>query len=64
MHVCVLSCFSRVRLFVALWSVACEATLSMAFSRRENWNVSSGWGPGAVQEAGDAWPGPAKKKKN
>ena len=36
--VCVLSCFSRVRLFATAWMVACYAPLSMAFSRREYWS--------------------------
>ena len=35
MHV--LSCFSRVRLFATLWTVACQAPLSMGFSRQEYW---------------------------
>ena len=30
-------CFSRVQLFVALWTVAPQATLSMEFSRQEYW---------------------------
>ena len=32
--VCVLSCFSCVRLFATLWTVACQAPLSMGFSRQ------------------------------
>ena len=28
-------CFSRVLLFVTLWTVACQAPLSMGFSRQE-----------------------------
>ena len=35
---CVLSCFSRVRLFVTLWTVARQAPLSMGFSRQEYWS--------------------------
>ena len=35
MHVCVLSCF-----FVTLWTLACQAPLSMGFSRQE---YQSGW---------------------
>ena len=35
---CVLSCFSHVRLFGALWTVACQAPLSMGFSRQEYWS--------------------------
>ena len=33
---CVLSHFSRVRLFVTLWTVARQAPLSMGFSRQEH----------------------------
>ena len=35
---CVLSRFSHVRLFVTLWTVACQAPLSMGFSRQEYWS--------------------------
>ena len=35
---CTLSCFSHVRLFATLWTVACQAPLSMAFSRQEYWS--------------------------
>ena len=31
---CIPSCFSHVRLFVTLWTVACQAPLSMGFSRQ------------------------------
>ena len=31
---------SRVQLFTALWTIACQALLSMGFSRQEDW---SGW---------------------
>ena len=34
----VLSCFSCVQLFAAPWTVACQAPLSMEFSRREYWS--------------------------
>ena len=37
-HMCVLSCFSRVWLFVTPWTVACQAPLSMGFSRKEYWS--------------------------
>ena len=33
--VCMLSCFSRVRLFVTPWTVACQAPLPMGFPREE-----------------------------
>ena len=35
---CMLSCFSRVRLSATLWTIACEAPLSMGFSRQEHWS--------------------------
>ena len=36
-HMCAKSChFSRIQLFVTLWSVAHQAPLSMGFSRQEN----------------------------
>ena len=38
MHECLLSHFSHVRLFVTLWTVACQASLSMGFSRQEYWS--------------------------
>ena len=38
MHACVLSNFSRVRLFVTPWTAALQAPLSMGFSRQEFWS--------------------------
>ena len=35
--VCVLSCFSCVLLCVTLWTIACQAPLSMGFFRQEYW---------------------------
>ena len=34
---CMLNCFSCIRLFVTLWNTACQAPLSMKFSRQEYW---------------------------
>ena len=34
-HLYVLSCFSRIRLFATPWPVACQAPLSVGFSRQE-----------------------------
>ena len=34
-HACMLNCFSHVRFFVTLWTVAHQAPLSMGFSRQE-----------------------------
>ena len=36
-HSCILSHLSRVWLFVTPWTMACQASLSMGFSRRECW---------------------------
>ena len=38
LYACVLSYFSRVWLFAALWTVARQPPLSMGFSRQENWS--------------------------
>ena len=35
---CMLSHFNHVRCFVTLWMVACQASLSMRFSRQEYWS--------------------------
>ena len=35
---CMLSCFSWVQLFATLWTVACQAPLSVGFSKREYWS--------------------------
>ena len=35
---CVLNCFSLVQLFRNLWTVDCQAPLSMGFSRQEYWS--------------------------
>ena len=35
---CVLSGFSQVQFFATLWTVACQAPLSMGFSRQEYWS--------------------------
>ena len=53
MHVCaVLNCFSRVQLFVAPWTVACQAPLSMGFSRQEHWSGLPCPPPGDVATQG------------
>ena len=38
MCVCMVSQFSRVQLFVALWTIAHQAPLSMGFSRQKYWS--------------------------
>ena len=37
-NACVLSRFSCVQFFVTLWTVACQAPLSLGFSRQEYWS--------------------------
>ena len=39
-HACMLSCFSHVQLFVILWAVAYQASLSIGFSGQESWGSS------------------------
>ena len=38
MYACMLTHFSHVRLCVTPWTVACQAPLSMGFSRQEYWS--------------------------
>ena len=45
-------CFSRVGLFVALWTVAHQAPLSMGFSRQEDWSGLPCPPPGELPEPG------------
>ena len=47
-----LSCFSRVSLLVAPWTVAHQAPLSMGFSRREYWSGLPFPPPGDLPDAG------------
>ena len=51
-YACMLSCFSRVQLFVTLWTVACQAPLSMGFSRQEYWSGLSCPPPGDLSHPG------------
>ena len=43
---------SHARLFVTLWSVACQAPLSMGFSRQEYWSGLPFSPPGDLPESG------------
>ena len=47
-----LSRFSRVRLFATLWIIACQAPLSMGFSRCEYWSVLPCPPPGNLPDPG------------
>ena len=48
----VLSCFSHLQSFVTLWTVACQAPLSMGFSRQEYWSGLPFPSPGDLPDAG------------
>ena len=50
--VCVLSCFSCVQPFATLWTVACQAPLSMGFSRQEYWSGLPFHSPGHLSNPG------------
>ena len=47
-----LSLFSHVRLFETLWTVACQAPLSMGFPRQEYWSGLSCPPPGDLTDPG------------
>ena len=47
-----LSCYSLVCLFAALWMVAHQAPLSMGFSRQEYWSGLAGPLPGDLPDPG------------
>ena len=44
--------FSRVQLFVTPWTVPCQASLSMKFSRQENWSELPFPSPGGTPASG------------
>ena len=48
----VLSRLSRVRLFLTPWTVACQAPLSMGFSRQESWRGLPCPSPGDLPDPG------------
>ena len=49
---CVISRFSRVRLFATLWTTACQARLSTGFSREDYWSRLSFPPPGDLPNWG------------
>ena len=51
--VCMLSHFSRVRLFATLWTVTHQAPLSMGFSRQEYWSGLPCPPPGDLPDTSD-----------
>ena len=52
MCACVLSRFRFVQLFVTPWTVACQAPLSMGFSRLEYWSALPFPSPGDLSDPG------------
>ena len=50
--VCVLSCLSRILLFVTLWTIAHQSPLSMGFSRQECWSGLPYLPPGDLLDPG------------
>ena len=48
----VLRHFSHVQLFATLWTVACQAPLSMGFSRQEYWSGLPCTSPGHLPDPG------------
>ena len=52
MHTCVLSRFTRVRLFATPWTVARQAPLSTGFSRQEYWSGLPCPPPGDLPDSG------------
>ena len=59
MHPCVLSHFSRVQHFETPWTGACQAPLSMGFSRQEYWNEFPCPAPGDIPNPGIKTKSPA-----
>ena len=51
-HVCLLSCFSYVRLFVTQWTEALQTPLSMRFFRQEYWSGLPCPPPGDLPDPG------------
>ena len=49
---CVMNCFSHVWLFAIPWTIACQAPLSMGFSRQEYWSGLPCLPPGGLPNPG------------
>ena len=47
-----LSSFSCIKLFVTIWTIACQAPLSMEFSRQEYWSGLPFPSPGDLSNPG------------
>ena len=51
-HLCLLSCFSHVSLWAALWTIVYQAPLSVGLSRQEYWRGLLGPPPGDLPNPG------------
>ena len=49
---CLLSCFSHIWLFATLWTIACQAPLSVGFSSQEYWSGLPFLSPGDLPDPG------------
>ena len=56
MTVCMLSCFYCVQLFTIQWTVACQALLSIGFSRQAFWSGLPFHSPGDLPYPGTGAP--------
>ena len=52
LHACMLSHFSRIRLFLTPWTIACQVPLSMGSSKQEYWNGLPFLPPGDLPNPG------------
>ena len=52
LYACMLSCFSHVQFCETLWTVACQAPLSVGFSRQEYWSGLPFPSPGDLPDPG------------
>ena len=52
MYACVLNHFRCVQLFATIWTIACQALLSVRFSRQEYWNGLPFPSPGDLPSPG------------
>ena len=52
MYACMLSCFHCVWFFVTLWTIACQAPLSMGFSQQGYWSGLTFPPPGDLPDSG------------
>ena len=59
LHPCMLSSFGCIWLFVTPWTIACQAPLSMGFSRQDYWSELLCPPPGVLPDPGNELKSPA-----